>query len=111
MVVEKVMKRPFCFCLSSQNVKKLKKIFNTLQSIETWLGHRVKIGCDIATPKEVSIGDQLHHMGRGEIKSLEGMNMQLHRQIPQPQCNISCPSIASHLVGKMPKLSTYSGDY
>ena len=35
--------------------------------------------------------------------------MQLHRQILEPQCNISCPSVASQSVGKMPKFSIFSG--
>ena len=42
--------------------------------------------------------------------SVEGANMQLPRQRPEPQHNISCPSVASQVVGKRPKFSTFSGD-
>ena len=42
--------------------------------------------------------------------SVEGANTQLHRHIPEPQCNISCPSVASKVVGKMPKFGIFSGD-
>ena len=54
--------------------------------------------------------NQLHWMGREEIMSLQGTNMELHRQMPEPQCNISCPSVDSQVVGKMPKFSIFSGD-
>ena len=30
--------------------------------------------------------------------------------MPEPQCNISCPSVASEVVGKMPKFSTFIPD-
>ena len=36
--------------------------------------------------------------------------MQLPRQIPEPQHNISCPHVASMVVGKTPKFSTFSVD-
>ena len=39
--------------------EKIEKICNTLQLIETYLDHRVQIGCNSATPKQVSMGDQL----------------------------------------------------
>ena len=42
-----------------QEGEEVEKICSTLQSIEMWLGHNVKIGCDIATPKQVSMGDPL----------------------------------------------------
>ena len=42
--------------------------------------------------------------------SVEGTNVQLHRQMPEPQCNISCLSVTSLVVGKMPKFSIFSGD-
>ena len=48
--------------------------------------------------------------GREEIVSVEGTNMQLPRQMPEPQCDISCPSVASQVVDKMPNFSTLSGD-
>ena len=41
----------------------------------------------------------------------EGTNTQLHRQIPEPQCDISCPSVVSHIVGKMSQFSIFSGDF
>ena len=42
--------------------------------------------------------------------SVEGKNMQLPSPMPEPQHNISCPSVASQVVGKMPKFSTFSKD-
>ena len=56
------------------------------------------------------MGDQFCLMVREKIMSVEGANMQLHRQIPEPQHNISCPSVASQVVGKMPKNSIFSGE-
>ena len=49
-------------------------------------------------------------MGREESVSVEDANMQLDKQIPEPQCDISCPIVASQVVGKMPKSSIFSGD-
>ena len=40
----------------------------------------------------------------------EGVSMQLSRPASVPQCKSSCPSITSQVVGKMPKISTFSGD-
>ena len=37
----------------------IKKICNTLWSIKMWLAHSVNIGCNIATPKQVSMGSQM----------------------------------------------------
>ena len=56
------------------------------------------------------MGDQLHQVGREESVSVEGANSLLPRQMPEPQCDISCPSVASKVVGKTPKLGTFSGD-
>ena len=42
--------------------------------------------------------------------SVEDANMQLPRQMPEPQCDISCPIVASKVVGKMAKVSLFSGD-
>ena len=56
------------------------------------------------------MGDQLHQVGRGEILLVEGTNMQLPMQMPEPQHDNSCPSVSFQVVGKMPKLSTFSGD-
>ena len=41
---------------------------------------------------------------------VEGASMQLPRLMSEPQHNISCPSVASQIVGKIPKFSTFSGD-
>ena len=75
-----------------------------------WLGHSVNIGCNVATPKQVLMGDQLHHVGREEIMSVEGMTTQSPRQMPGTQFDISSPSVASQVGGKMPKFSPFSGD-
>ena len=42
-----------------------------------WLNHSVNIGCDVATPKQVSIGDQLCMVWIEEVKSL----MQSHTEV------------------------------
>ena len=42
--------------------------------------------------------------------SVEGTSTQLSRLMSEPQCDISCPSVASQVVGKMTKVSTFSGD-
>ena len=70
----------------------------------------VNIRCNIATPGQVLRGINYVLVGREEIVSVEGTNMQLPRQMPEPQCNISCPSVTSQVVGKMPKFSTFSGN-
>ena len=67
-----------------------------------WLDCSVNIGCDVATPKWVSMGDQLCWLGTEEIVLVEGKNMQLPRQMPEPQSDISCPSVAYQVGGKMP---------
>ena len=36
--------------------------------------------------------------------------MQMQGPILEPQCDIYCPSMASQIVGKMPKFSIFSGD-
>ena len=41
---------------------------------------------------------------------MEGANTQLPRPMPEPHHNISCPSVASQVVGKMLKFSIFSGD-
>ena len=55
-------------------------------------------------------GDRLHWVGREESVLMEGASMQLPMPMPEPLCDISCPSVASHVVGKMPKFSTFSGE-
>ena len=47
---------------------------------------------------------------REECVSVEGTNTQLSRQMPELQCNISSPIVASQVVGKMPKFSIFSGN-
>ena len=42
--------------------------------------------------------------------SEEGASTQLSRQMQEPQCNISCPSVASQVMGKMPNFSTIGRD-
>ena len=37
----------------------IEKLCQTLQSIELWLGHRVHTGYDIATPKQMMLGEAL----------------------------------------------------
>ena len=50
-------------------------------------------------------------MSREQVGALmEGTSTQLPRQITEPHCDISLPSVASQLVSKMPKFSTFSGD-
>ena len=90
----------------------IENICNTLQSIEMWLGHSLNIRHDVATPKQGLMGDQLYQVQSEEIMLVEGANMQLPRQMPLPQHNISCPSdsVASKVVGKMPNFSTFSGN-
>ena len=41
---------------------------------------------------------------------VEDASTHLPRLMPEPQCNISCSSVASQEVGNMPKFSTFSGD-
>ena len=51
------------------------------------------------------------YIGGVESVSVEDTSMQLHRLISEPQCDISCPSHVSEVVGKMPKFSIFSGDF
>ena len=43
--------------------------------------------------------------------AVEGTNKQLPRPMQEQKCNISCPSVAPQVVDKMPKFSTFSGDF
>ena len=88
----------------------IEKICKTVQSIEICLGQHVKAGCDITTPEQMMAGKQLHQVGREESVSVEGAIIQLPRLMSEPQHNTSCPSVASQVVGKMPKCSTFGGD-
>ena len=42
------------------------KLCSTLQSIEMWMDHSVNTGCDVATPKQIVMGNQLCWVGRQE---------------------------------------------
>ena len=87
----------------------IEMLCGTLQSIEIWLGHSVHTGCDVATPKGMMVGECLHWVGREESVLVEGTGMQLPRPMSEPQHDISWPSVASQVVGKMPKFSTFNG--
>ena len=69
-----------------------------------WFAHSVNIGCDVPTPEQVMMRDPLHWVGREESASVEGTNMQLPRQMSEPQCNISSPTVASQVVGRSTKI-------
>ena len=56
------------------------------------------------------VGEGLCQVGREESVLMEGTGMQLPRLMSDPQCKISCPSVASKVVDKMPKISTFSGE-
>ena len=56
------------------------------------------------------MGDPLCQVEREDIVSVKGTNTQLQRQIPEQQCNISCPNVDSKLIGKMPTFSIFIGD-
>ena len=88
----------------------IEMLCQTVQSISVWLGHSVHTGCNMATSEQMMVGEGLHQVGREESVSVEGASMQLPRLMSEPQHNISCPSIASQVVGKMPKFSTFSED-
>ena len=62
----------------------IEEICKTLWSIKMWLGCSVNIGCNVATPKQVMMGDQSCWVGRAESMLVEDANMQLPRQIPEP---------------------------
>ena len=54
------------------------------------------------------MGEWLHQVGREESVSVEGASMQLPRLIVRATSStFSCPSVASQVVGKMPKFSTF----
>ena len=89
--------------------EEVEKICSTLKSIQMWWGCSVKIGYDIATPEQVSMGDWLWWVGR-EIISGEDANMQPYRSMQEPQYNMSYSSVASQLLRKTPKFSVFSGD-
>ena len=88
----------------------IEKLCQKLWYIEIWLGGSVYIGCDIATPEQMMLREGLQSVGREENVSGEGANMQLSRLMSEPQGKHSYPSVTSQVVGKMPKISTLSGD-
>ena len=55
-------------------------------------------------------GDKLCWVQREEIVLRRDLKMQMQGPIPELQPDISCPNVASKLVGKTPKFSLYSGD-
>ena len=108
MVVQKLdEKNTLLVFMESEDIE---KICNTLQSVEMWLGFSVNIGCKIAKSEEVMMGDWLLQVRREESMSVEDGNTQLPRQIPKPQHDISCPIVASKVVGKTPEFCTFSGN-
>ena len=50
------------------------KLCSTFQSIKMWLGHSVNTGCNVATPEQMMMGDQLHWVGREESMLVKGTN-------------------------------------
>ena len=57
MVVQKLDERKTLLVfVEGENIEKL---CQTLLSIEIWLGHSVDTGCDVVTPKQMVVGEQL----------------------------------------------------
>ena len=50
-------------------IEDIKKICNTLWSIEMWFDHSVNIGCSVATPEQVLMG--INYIGWVEKKSCQ----------------------------------------
>ena len=48
--------------------------------------------------------------GKEDVILKEDGNMQPHRSIQEPQCDMSYFCVASQLAGKTPKFSVFSGD-
>ena len=88
----------------------IEKLCQTLWSIKIWLGYSVHTRCDIVTPEQKIVAEGLCWVGGEESVSVEGVRMQLPRLMSDPQHEIPCHSVASQVVGKMPKISTFSGD-
>ena len=70
-------------CWFSQKVRNLKKY------VVHYDPHSVKIGCDVATPEQVFMGDQLQWVGREEAILGKDVNMKPHRSMQEPECDIS----------------------
>ena len=60
VIVQKYDEKDTCWSSQSENIE---KIYNTLWSIKMWLGPSVKIGCNVATPEQVLMGDQYITLG------------------------------------------------
>ena len=73
------------------------------------MGHSVHTGCDVATHEQMTLENSYVGWGGEESVLVEGISMQLLRPMSDPQCDISFPSVALPVVGKMPKFSTFSG--
>ena len=56
------------------------------------------------------VGEWLHEVGREESVLVESASTQLPRLMSESQHNIFCPSVASQVIGKMIKFSTFSDD-
>ena len=54
------------------------------------------------------MGDQLHQVGREEIMKWKAWTCSYIGYIPEPQWDISHSTVASQIVGKMPKFSIFS---
>ena len=48
-----------------------------LLTIEVWLGHGVHTGCDVATPKQMMVGEGLRQVEREENVVGKGVSMQV----------------------------------
>ena len=108
MVVQRLDERNTLLVFAEgENIEKLCEI---LWSIKIWLGHSVQTGFNVASPKQMMVVEGLHQVGREESVLVEGASTKLPRPMSEPQCEMSCPSVASQVVGKMPKISTLSGD-
>ena len=90
--------------------KNNEKLCQKLQPIEIWLCHSVCTGCDVASQEQMTLGEGLQWMERKENVLGKGISMQLSRLISVPQHKNSCPIVTSQVVGKMPKISTFSRD-
>ena len=67
----------------------VKRICTILQSIEMWLGYSVTVMCNVATPKQWSMAEQLKQVGRDEVVSWEDGKAQSFRPMPHPLCRLS----------------------
>ena len=100
MVVQKMDERNTLLVFAEG--ENLEKSCQTLWSIKMWLGHSVHTGYNIATPKQM--------MREEGYMFMEESSTQISRLTSEPQCKISCPSVASQVLGKMPNSSTFSRD-